>query len=158
MADLPRAAMLDALRRFESLPHRMQQLGYYREVLWINDSKATNVAATVAALQSLYRPCLWIAGGAGKRADFSDLRQAVQGCVQQAFFIGADAAALRSATEDVIATEIVDDLEQAVQRAAAQGRSGDCVLLSPACSSLDCYQNYKQRGNHFMKLFSELKP
>ena len=156
MADLPRPAMLETLRNFTGLPHRLQLLGYHRGVMWINDSKATNVAAATAALESVDRPCLWIAGGDGKQADFSALSSVVRGRVRAAFFIGKDAPALLASTEELVAAEIAGTLQQAVQRAAELGRPGDCVLLSPACSSLDCYRNYEQRGDHFIKLFSEL--
>ena len=156
MVDLPRAAMLETLRNFSSLPHRMQVLGHSHGVVWINDSKATNVAATVAALKSLDRPCLWIAGGDGKQADFSPLMPVARERVRAAFFIGADAPSLLAATEGLIAAEVVGGLERAVRRAAELGRPGDCVLLSPACSSLDSYRDYRQRGERFTRLFREL--
>ncbi len=152
---LPRAAMLAALRGFKGLPHRLQTIGTLDGVAWINDSKATNVAAAAAALTNVERPCVWIAGGDGKGADFSPL-YAAAARVHTAILFGRDAPALADVILKTARVQFARDLDDAVARARAAAHAGDCVLLSPACSSLDAFSGYAERGERFMRAFGEL--
>lgn len=139
-------AMLVALRQFAGLAHRMQWLGRRRGVDWYNDSKATNVGACVAALGGMAQPVVLIAGGDAKGADLSPLRGAATGRVHAAVLIGRDASRLAQALGDAVTCVHAESLEQAVTRAAELAREGDAVLLSPACASLDMFDNYEHRG------------
>ena len=151
---ISKSAMLSALRRFTGLPHRFQSVGILAGVEWINDSKATNVAATIMALNSLNRPCIWIAGGDGKGADFSVLNSVVENKVSAAFLFGKDKQEIAAALHNShIQLNLVDDLSAAMREARRYAHDGDCVLLSPACASLDMYTNYIERGNHFVEIF-----
>ena len=154
---LPKMVMLSVLRSFRSLPHRMQSIGELKGAEWINDSKATNVAATAMALAGLKRPCIWIGGGDGKGTDFTELCQLVNNRVRAAFLFGKDKVVMAESLQNTkCAIELVDDLSAAMHAAYQRVKSGDCVLLSPACASLDMYDSYIERGNHFVELFNEL--
>jgi UDP-N-acetylmuramoylalanine--D-glutamate ligase len=148
-AGLPRAAMLDALRSYTGLSHRVEWVAEVRGVRYIDDSKGTNVGATLAAIAGFEEPLQLILGGDGKNQDFAPLRAACAGKVRKAWLIGRDAPALAAALGDACAWEHCATLEQAVQRAAASAVPGDIVLLSPACASLDMFRDYKHRGDVF---------
>ncbi|MCH8507135.1 MAG: UDP-N-acetylmuramoyl-L-alanine--D-glutamate ligase [Ectothiorhodospiraceae bacterium] len=148
-AGVERGAALDALRNFAGLPHRMQWVARRAGMDWINDSKATNVGATLAAVEGLEQPLLLIAGGDGKGADFSPLATALAERARVAILLGRAAPLLEQVLAPVLPVERVADMEQAVKRAAELGRPGDLVLLSPACASLDMYSNYMARGDAF---------
>jgi len=153
---LPRAAMLAELREFAGLAHRTQWVGEKRGVRYIDDSKGTNVGATLAAVAGLDGPLLVIAGGEGKGQDFSPLRTAFSGKVRLAVLIGRDARAVGAALTGACAIEYADTLPQAVQIAARGARAGDTVLLSPACASLDMFRDYAHRGDVFAAAVQEL--
>lgn len=145
-----RGEVLAALARFEGLPHRMQRVTEAGDVLFVNDSKGTTVAATRVALEGLGRPAVLIAGGDGKGQDFTPLRAAVDAQCRAVLLIGRDAPAIERALAGSRATvERVDHLDAAVSRAMALARPGDAVLLSPACASLDQFANYVERGERF---------
>lgn len=148
-AGIPRDAMLRAAKEFKGLDHRMQTVHQAAGVRWINDSKATNVGATLAAINGLDDPIVLIAGGDGKGAVFTDLRDAVRAKVKSAFLIGKDARALQTALHDCTEVHVKGDLEAAVQGAAMVAVSGDVVLLSPACASLDMFKSFEARGEQF---------
>ncbi len=150
------APMLHALRQYRGEPHRMQSLGVLDGVEWIEDSKGTNVGATVAALSGMQRPVLLIAGGDGKGQDFAPLAEVAARHVRHALLIGRDAPALEQALHVACACERAADLPAAVRRAAALARSGEVVLLSPACASLDMFRDYKQRAEVFAQALSEV--
>ncbi len=155
---LPRAAMIETLKRFKGLPHRRRTIAEFDGVVWIDDSKATNVAAAAAALADLDRPCVWIAGGDAKGQDFSPLRKAVGDRVHVAILIGRAAAQLAAAIKGTGCTVVfVGNLESAVVEARAVAHKGDCVLLSPACSSLDAFSSYVERGERFARAIEELQ-
>lgn len=155
---LPQAAMVETLKRFKGLPHRRETIGELDGAVWTDDSKATNVAAAAAALASLDRPCVWIAGGDGKGQDFSPLHDAVGERVHTAILIGRDAAKIAAAVEGAgCAVTFADDLEDAAVKAHAAAHEGDCVLLSPACSSLDAFSSYVERGERFARAFKRLQ-
>ena len=144
------ASVLEALSSFQGLPHRMERVADVAGVLFINDSKGTTVAATIAALDGIDRPAVLIAGGEGKGQDFTPLRGSIEAHCRAVVLIGRDApliaAALAGATP---AIESAPALETAVARAIARARSGDAVLLSPACASLDMFRDYIERGERF---------
>jgi len=149
-APLPRAVA--ALKAFIGLPHRCEWVGEWQGVTWINDSKGTNVGATVAALSGLEGPLILIAGGEAKGADFAPLAAVAGGKVKVALLLGKDAAQVAAALEPVCAVRLVDSMEEAVTHARRRARRGDTVLLSPACASLDMYENFEARGQDFKAL------
>ncbi|HQR10784.1 MAG TPA: UDP-N-acetylmuramoyl-L-alanine--D-glutamate ligase [Casimicrobiaceae bacterium] len=151
--------VLDALRSFRGLPHRMEKVAESRGVLFINDSKATTVVATQAALDGIGRPAVLICGGDGKGQDFRPLKSAVDADCRAALLIGRDAPLIAQALEGSRATvEVVGTLEAAVARALALARPGDAVLLSPACASLDQFGSYVERGERFSALVTAREP
>jgi len=143
------SAMLEALESFPGLEHRSAWVADLAGVRYIDDSKGTNVGATLAAVSGLSGPLILIAGGQGKGQDFSPLAAAVRGKVRHAVLIGKDAAAVESALRGVCTTECAATMDAAVSAAAAVARPGDTVLLSPACASLDMFRDYAQRGDVF---------
>ena len=147
---LPEAAMCDALRRFKGLKHRMQLVTKINEVNWVNDSKATNVGACVAALQGLKdSSVVLIAGGDAKAADMSDLVPVLIEKVKSLLLIGKDSQLIQQAVNDCIPVQDVGTLKNAVKRAREISKAGDTVLLSPACASMDQFANYQERGAQF---------
>ncbi|KAA6045354.1 UDP-N-acetylmuramoyl-L-alanine--D-glutamate ligase [Pantoea sp. Bo_7] len=152
---IPRASSLKALTTYSGLPHRFQLVHEARGVCWVNDSKATNVGSTEAALQGLQvAGTLWLLlGGDGKGADFSPLARYLQGDNIRLFCYGRDGDAL-AALRPEVATR-TETLQQAVAQIATAAQSGDMVLLSPACASLDQFRNFEQRGDLFAQLAKE---
>jgi UDP-N-acetylmuramoylalanine--D-glutamate ligase len=146
---LPRAACVATLREFTGLAHRTQWVADVAGVHYINDSKGTNVGATLAAVAGLPGPLIVIAGGDGKGQDFTPLRAAFAGKVRAAVLIGRDARALGSALQGACELWYAPSLPAAVERAARLAHSGDTVLLSPACASLDMFRDYAHRGTVF---------
>lgn len=145
--------VLDALRAFRGLPHRMERIVEERGVLFINDSKSTTVASTQAALDGIGRPAVLIAGGDGKGQDFRPLKTAVDADCRALLLVGRDAAKIAQACSGTRAhVETVGTLEAAVARAFALAQPGDAVLLSPACASLDQFRSYIERGERFTAL------
>ncbi|MFW2437817.1 MAG: UDP-N-acetylmuramoyl-L-alanine--D-glutamate ligase [Arenicellales bacterium] len=141
----------EAVSEFKGLPHRMELLYHINGVDWINDSKGTNVGASVAALHGLHAPVILIAGGIAKDADFTPLREAVEQHVKAIVLIGRDAGKIQDAVSEVVSTSLAADMSDAVAQAAALAEAGDVVLLSPACASFDMYQNFEQRGDDFRR-------
>jgi UDP-N-acetylmuramoylalanine--D-glutamate ligase len=154
--NLPRAAMLAELTEFAGLPHRSQWVAAVNGVTYIDDSKGTNVGATLAAVAGMPGPLVMIAGGEGKNQDFSPLAAAFRGKVRHTVLIGRDAPRLARALAGVCTLEICTTLPQAVQAAAHAAHPGDTVLLSPACASLDMFSDYAQRGRVFAQAVQEL--
>jgi UDP-N-acetylmuramoylalanine--D-glutamate ligase len=158
LAGLPMDAMLTTLATFPGLEHRCQWVAEKNGVAYFNDSKGTNVGATVAALEGLgptltQGKILLIAGGDGKGAAFDDLAAPINQYVKHVVLIGKDAPSIESTLKESspeVASEQVDSLEAAVERCAAIAASGDLVLLSPACASLDMFKNYAERGHRFV--------
>ncbi|WP_337880190.1 UDP-N-acetylmuramoyl-L-alanine--D-glutamate ligase [Rheinheimera sp.] len=149
-AGASREGLIQALRTFDALPHRCQLVADHNEVRWVNDSKATNVGATLAAIAGLRAQVtgklMLIAGGDGKGADFSELAQVLNSQVDVVITLGQDGPAIAAL---VPKAQQVKDLMAAVKAAAAQAQPGDLVLLSPACASLDMFKNYEDRGEQF---------
>lgn len=158
-AGLPMAPMLAAACRFRGLAHRSQSIRQHNGVLWVNDSKATNVGATQAAIESLAPSdgeLVLIAGGDAKGADLSPLVSAMTGRVRHLVLMGQDAPALEEAVGERAASTRVSTMQEAVTVAAGKARPGDRVLLSPACSSLDQYSSYEARGEAFVRAVEAL--
>jgi UDP-N-acetylmuramoylalanine--D-glutamate ligase len=118
-------------------------------VKFINDSKGTNVGATLAAVGGLSGPLVVIAGGEGKGQDFAPLASAFRGKVRTTVLLGRDAAVIETALAGICQTVRVGTMEEAVRAAARAALPGDTVLLSPACASLDMFRDYAERGNTF---------
>jgi UDP-N-acetylmuramoylalanine--D-glutamate ligase len=146
---LPRARMIEALESFPGLPHRSEWVADAAGVRFIDDSKGTNVGATIAAVTGMPGPLVMIAGGQGKGQDFTPLAQAFRGKVRHAVLIGEDAALVAAALEGICSLERAGSMQEAVIAAARAARAGDTVLLSPACASLDMFRDYGQRGDVF---------
>ncbi len=151
------ARVLAALKAFKGLPHRVETVAEIGGVLYVDDSKGTNVGATLAAIEGMGRKVAIVLGGDGKGQDFSPLKPALEAHGRAIALIGRDAAAIGMALEGSgVPTRIVGDMAAAVQWLAAQAEAGDCVLLSPACASLDMYRNYAHRAQAFIDAVKEL--
>ncbi len=142
-------AMLQVLAEFPGLPHRMQLVARKQGVDFINDSKATNVGAAVAAVESIDGIIVLIAGGESKGGDFDDLSNAVSDRLRAAVLIGSDADRIADALADKALVVIANDIDDAVVQAAGYAESGDTVLLAPGCASFDQFPNYMARGDAF---------
>jgi len=145
--DMP--AMLDTLRHFKGLQHRSEWVAEQHGVRWFNDSKATNVGATVAALKGMPGPLILIAGGDGKSADFSELHDVIASHTREVILLGRDADSIEKVIDHAVPVHRAVDMNDAVKIAARQAKVGDIVLLSPACASFDMYNNYMERGDDF---------
>jgi UDP-N-acetylmuramoylalanine--D-glutamate ligase len=153
---LPQPAMLAELETFAGLAHRSQWVGDVNGVVYIDDSKGTNVGATLAAVAGMPGPLVMIAGGDGKNQDFGPLAAAFRGKVRHTVLIGRDAPLIARVLSGVCALETCATLPEAVQAAARAARAGDTVLLSPACASFDMFTDYRQRGAVFAQAVQEL--
>ena len=143
-------ALGKGLRGFKGLPHRVELVATLRGVEWYDDSKGTNVGATVAALSGLNKSTILILGGEGKGQDFSPLAVPVSQFARQVLLIGRDAPLIELALGGAgIPLKRCASLEDAVEQAACEARPGDAVLLSPACASFDMFRDYRQRGEIF---------
>ncbi len=153
------ARVLPALKAFKGLPHRVETVAEIAGVLYVDDSKGTNVGATLAAIEGLGRKVAIVLGGDGKGQDFSPLKPALERHGRAVALIGRDAAAIGMALEGSgVPMRIVGDMADAVRWLAARAEAGDCVLLSPACASLDMYRNYAHRAQAFIDAVRELQP
>jgi UDP-N-acetylmuramoylalanine--D-glutamate ligase len=150
---LPLEPLLEALREFKGLPHRVEPVGEAQGVRWYDDSKGTNVGSTVAALAGLApggAKVILIAGGEGKGQDFSPLKDALTRSARALVLIGRDAPLIEAAVAGAgVPVLHAASMEQAVALAGEAARPGDAVLLSPACASFDMFRNYKHRGEVF---------
>jgi UDP-N-acetylmuramoylalanine--D-glutamate ligase len=161
---LPLAPLLHGLREYRGEPHRVELVTTIGDVEYYDDSKGTNVGATVAALKGLGSQqgggsgrLVLIAGGDGKGQDFTPLAEPIAKYVRAALLIGRDAGPIRAAVESS-GIDLIDcsTLEEAVQRASELAQSGDAVLLSPACASLDMFKNYAHRAQVFVDAVREI--
>lgn len=152
----PRDAMLLGLRQFDGLPHRMARVAEHAGVIYIDDSKGTNVGASLAAIVGADRPLVLIAGGDAKGQDFSGFADALTKKAHHAVLLGKDASKIETAINGRIPVVHATSMADAVAKAAAVANSGDMVLLSPACSSLDMFANYEARGDAFARAVREL--
>jgi UDP-N-acetylmuramoylalanine--D-glutamate ligase len=151
--------MLYGLREYRGEPHRVEPVAIINEVEFFDDSKGTNVGATVAALEGLGadRRVVVILGGEGKGQDFSPLAQAVNGFARGVVLIGRDAALIRDALQGTsVPLYDASDMDAAVDQASAIAKSGDAVLMSPACASFDMFDNYGHRAEVFCRAVARL--
>jgi UDP-N-acetylmuramoylalanine--D-glutamate ligase len=155
---LDQQAMLQVLCEFPGLPHRMQFVRRVAAVNYVNDSKATNVAAAIASIQSVDGMLVLIAGGEGKGGDFSALAEPLEKKLRAAVLIGRDAEAIEAALDTIVPTYFARDMDDAVEQAAAFAESDDTVLLAPACASFDQFENYAARGDAFCRAVEALRP
>ncbi|MCF6191230.1 MAG: UDP-N-acetylmuramoyl-L-alanine--D-glutamate ligase [Cocleimonas sp.] len=161
-AGLKVTAMLEVLKEFAGTEHRTQWLAKFNGVNWYNDSKGTNVGATLAALSGLPGKAVLIAGGQGKGADFLPLQNVIKKKAIAVVLMGEDAQQIADIVPDAVTTIFVDSMSEAVKFAhklstEAKGSEEVNVLLSPACASFDMFKNYRVRGEVFMAAVSELE-
>lgn len=158
-AGIPMAAMLDALKNFNGLKHRCEFVAAKDGVEFYNDSKGTNIGATIAAVQGLARDpqqLIVILGGEGKGQNFTELASSLKAINSQTVLIGRDAPIIEQAVAGVTTVTHASSLKDAVNKSLQLAKPGDAVLLSPACASLDMFKNYEDRGDQFCKIVQEL--
>lgn len=146
---LPMPSMLDNLKSFKGLPHRLARVAEHEGVSWFNDSKGTNIGATISSLRSLNENIILIAGGVFKGGDLALLKSAITEHAKQVILLGQDAAMLQQELSGAVEINFANSMQQAVEMAEKNSLRGDQVLLSPACASFDMYENYIERGNDF---------
>ena len=147
---VPTEALIQGLRSFRGLPHRLERVADRRGVTWYDDSKGTNVGATIAALEGLAQRTVLVLGGDGKGQDFAPLARPVARFARHVLLVGRDAPLIERVLADTgVPLERCATLEAAVARAAAVAQAGDAVLLSPACASFDMFRDYRHRGDVF---------
>lgn len=149
-------AALDGLISFKGLPHRTELVDTIKGVRYINDSKATNAGATLAAVRGDLENIILIAGGDAKKAELGALADALKGKLKASILLGKDADTLEALLSPIASCSRVNSIEQAVTLAHEIACSGDTVLLSPACSSLDMFKNYIERGERFTTAVASL--
>ncbi len=145
-----------AAREFKGLKHRTELVVERHGVRWYDDSKGTNVGATVAALNGMTSPVILIAGGDGKGQDFSDLKPACARHARAVVLMGRDAPLIETALDDAVAVRRAKDMHEAVSIAHQLAQPGDVVLLSPACASFDMFRNYEHRAEVFRQAVKEV--
>jgi UDP-N-acetylmuramoylalanine--D-glutamate ligase len=150
-------SMLQVLCEFPGLPHRMQFVRRFSGVNYVNDSKATNVAAAIASIESIDGMLVLIAGGVGKGGDFSALAEPLENKLRAAVLIGRDAGKIEAALETIVPTYFAQDMNDAVEQASAYAEADDTVLLAPACASFDQFENYMARGDAFRDAVEALR-
>lgn len=160
-ANIPMPAMINTLKKFTGLPHRTQWVCEYNGINWINDSKATNVGAALAAINGLGNAAtgpdlIVLLGGQGKGQDFSPLQQALITFAKYVLIYGEDGELIKDTILPQTKKKIVKNLDEAVTEASLIAQSGDTVLLSPACASFDMFSGFEQRGDEFIRLVNEV--
>lgn len=154
---LPMPPLLQALRKFRGLPHRVEKVAEVDGVVFYDDSKGTNVGATVAALSGMHQPVVLIAGGDGKGQDFAPLKTAVARYARAIILLGRDAGQIAIAIEGCgVPPVMAYDMDDAVRCAFDAAEPGDAVLLSPACASFDMFRNYEHRAQVFIEAVQKL--
>jgi UDP-N-acetylmuramoylalanine--D-glutamate ligase len=150
-AGLDMTTMLETLKTYKGLPHRCEHVATINNVMYIDDSKGTNIGATIAALNGFgdNANLILIAGGQGKEQNFAQLQKPVKQFVKLVALFGEDASQIASALENSVQVEQFDSLEDAVSKATASAESGDIVLFSPACASFDMFSGFEERGRYF---------
>ena len=147
----------ESLKSFRGIEHRLEKVLKIKDVIYINDSKATNVNSTWYALESIDTPIIWIAGGKDKGNDYSPVLELVKNRVKAIICLGLDNKKLLDTFSNTVDTIIeVKSAKEAVNNAYNIAKPGDTVLLSPACASFDLFKNYEDRGEQFKKAVKEL--
>ena len=148
-----RKGIARALTTFRSLPHRLELVGEFNGVQWINDSKATNISSTAVAIDGMERPTVLLLGGRHKGEAYTALADSVRRKVKRVIAYGEAASIIAKDLRPVVdVVRLGSDFEEVIQAARAAAEAGDAVLLSPACSSYDMFSNYEQRGERFREL------
>ena len=145
-------AALKVLTKFNGLPHRCQLVFEHENIQWVDDSKGTNIGATIAAIKGLERPIILLLGGIYKGGDLDELVSVVSGKVSSVIVYGKDKKIFHQALGEVVNILSADSLEDAVLMASKQSKKNDVVLFSPACASFDMFSNYQERGIAFQEL------
>ena len=154
----PGTSLLSALREFRGLPHRMEKVAAFNGVTFYDDSKSTNVGATVAALKGMKQNVVLIAGGDGKGQDFSHLRHAVAESARAVVLIGRDGKIIADELKDCgVPLHFAVTMEEAMQKSFLLAQTGDIVLLSPACASFDMFRNYVHRAEVFVAAVKDIE-
>ena len=156
LVGLDRKPMLDALREFPGLPHRCEWVAERNGVNWYNDSKGTNVGATLAALSGMPGPIVLLAGGLAKGGDFRPLKSVLREKGRAVVLFGQDAPLIEQAITGAVPLRHANSMDQAVREAADAAQPGDTVLLSPGCASFDMFTGYEQRGQKFVEAVGAL--
>lgn len=155
---LPFEPLLQALREFGSLPHRMEKVATFSGITFYDDSKGTNVGATVAALNGMAQPVILIAGGDGKGQDFSPLAKAIAEHARAVVLIGRDAGKIAAAVQHGgVPLHHAATMEDAVRESFTLAQPGDAVLMSPACASFDMFRNYIHRAEAFVAAVKQVE-
>jgi UDP-N-acetylmuramoylalanine--D-glutamate ligase len=155
--DMHKEVIKESMSDFQGVEHRLEFVAKIHGIEFINDSKATNVNSTWYALESMYHPVIWIAGGLDKGNDYSELKELVKSKVKVLICLGVDNAKLHQEFGSMVDTIIdTSTAAEAVQTAYQLGKPGDVVLLSPACASFDIFKNYEERGNQFKRAVFDL--
>ena len=157
LADCPIKAVIDSLREFPGLEHRLEFVKELNGVKYFNDSKGTNIGAVIKSLESFKEPVILIAGGRDKAGDFSILRHLVRERVKAVVLIGEAGEKIKRALGDLAETVMAKDLREAVNISRNMALKGDIVLLSPACASFDMFANFEDRGIQFKKIVMEME-
>ena len=157
-AGIETSVIADAIREFPGVEHRIEYCGLVDGVRFYNDSKGTNVDASIIALKALKENIILIAGGDGKAQDFTELAENLAGRVKALVLLGRDAKQIENCARKAGFTEIYNEknMRECVVKSTELASEGDVVLLSPACASWDMYDNYEQRGDHFKACVEEL--
>ena len=152
-----RTRIADTLRSFRALEHRIEPSGRYNDVDWINDSKSTNIASTLVALRGMHTPTVLLLGGRHKGEPYDALADELRRTVKLVLAYGEAAPTIVQDLEGVVPVEILGTVfEDVLARARSAAHAGDAVLLSPACSSYDMFDNYEERGRVFKQLAAEM--
>ena len=154
---LKEGVIRESMSDFHSLEHRLEEAGHKKGILYINDSKATNVNSVWYALESMEQPVVWIAGGVDKGNDYSKITDLVREKVKAIVCLGKDNRKIHEAFSKVVDLIVnTESMEDAVHSALHFANSGDAVLLSPACASFDLFENYEERGQKFKQVVNSL--
>lgn len=154
---LPLAKIRESIQRFQGLEHRLEKVTTIKGVDFYNDSKATNVDAALKSIQSFDQKIILIAGGRDKGGDFEKLKKPVEERVKKIILLGEAKERLKEALKNTVSMEEASSMEEAVRRGFLEASTGDIVLLAPACTSFDMFQNFEERGRIFKHAVFELK-
>jgi UDP-N-acetylmuramoylalanine--D-glutamate ligase len=154
---IDRAFILNTFKEFKGIEHRLEYIAEINKIEFINDSKSTTADSTLWAIKNIPRPIILIAGGKDKGVDYAKIRELAKEKVKEAVVIGEAREKIEAVLKEAIPVKKADSLEEAVELAFRRSHSGECVLLSPMCSSFDMFLNYEERGNIFRKAVHDLK-
>jgi len=149
---------LKVFKEFKGIEHRMEFVSNINGIDFINDSKATNIEATIWALENSLKPVILIAGGRDKGSDFTTVREILKQKVKNLVLFGEAKSKIKSALDNILKIDEAKDIYEAVHLSFKQAKEGDCVLLSPMCASFDMFFNYEERGNIFKDIVHNLTP